>query len=189
MIASFILASASPRRLELLKQVGLVPSRVIPADIDETPLKDELPRDYASRMARQKARIVRDKHPDAIILSADTVVTMGRRILPKAENLAQAKTCLEKLSGRKHTVITSVVLAITDKPLREKRVETVVEFKRLHKDEIADYLTSNEWQGKAGGYAIQGLAARFITHINGSYSNVVGLPLAETVAMLEAAKS
>ena len=185
----FILASASPRRLELLAQVGLTPLKIVPADIDETPLKDELPREYVSRIARQKARIVAEQNPDSIILAADTVVTMGRRILPKAETIEQAKECLAKLSGRKHTVMTSVVLAIPNRPLREKRIETVVTFKRLHADEIASYLASNEWQGKAGGYAIQGLAARFTPSINGSYSNVVGLPLAETMQMLESASS
>jgi septum formation protein len=180
-----ILASASPRRLELLAQIGIVPTQIIPANIDETPLKDELPRAYVSRIARQKARMVAEKNPDATILAADTVVTMGRRILPKAETIAQAKECLQKLSGRRHTVMTSVVV-IQHEKLSERRIETVVQFKRLHMDEITAYLASNEWHGKAGGYAIQGLAARFIPSINGSYSNVVGLPLAETAALLSA---
>ncbi len=179
----FILASASPRRLDLLRQVGLEPVKIIPAEIDETPHKDELPRAYVERIAKQKARIVQEtvSHP---VLAADTVVTMGRRLLPKAETTEQARECLEKLSGRRHTVMTCVVLSTPDKPLRHRTVETVVQFKRLHETEIAWYLENGEWQGKAGGYAIQGLAARFIPSINGSYSNVVGLPLAETVNLM-----
>jgi septum formation protein len=180
----FILASASPRRLDLLKQIGFEPTQIVPAEIDETPHKDELPREYVVRIAKQKARIVQEKHPTHLILAADTVVTLGRRILPKAETIDEARSCLKKLSGRRHTVMTCVVVSKPDAPLRTKTVETVVQFKRLHETEIAWYLESGEWKGKAGGYAIQGLCARFIPSINGSYSNVVGLPLAETVVML-----
>lgn len=186
---SFILASASPRRLDLLRQIDLEPKQVSPADIDESELKNELPRDYVSRIARQKARIVAERHPDAVVLAADTVVSMGRRILPKAETAEQARACLIKLSGRRHSVMTAIAIAMPSKKLREKRVETIVEFKRLHADEIKWYIASGEWQGKAGGYAIQGLAARFIPSINGSYSNVVGLPLTETAQLLASIKS
>jgi septum formation protein len=181
----FILASASPRRLALLAQIGIVPARVEPADIDETPHKTELPEAYATRMAREKAKAVAARIPDMAVLAADTVVCCGRRILPKAEDEATAGKCLELLSGRKHRVITAVAL-IKDGKLREKSVMTMVRFRRLLKEEIDGYIASGEWQGKAGGYAIQGLAAAFIPSINGSYSNVVGLPLAEVRAMLVA---
>jgi septum formation protein len=179
-----ILASASPRRLALLAQIGIAPTAVLPADIDETPLKGELPDAYVQRIARQKAVTVATQKPEALVLAADTVVACGRRILPKAEDERTARKCLELLSGRRHRVITAVALAQGDK-MREKSVMTVVRFKRLSTQEIDAYIASNEWHGKAGGYAIQGLAAAFIPSINGSYSNVVGLPLAEVKVMLE----
>ena len=185
-LTSFILASASPRRLELLKQIGLVPLAVVPADTDETPLKNELPAVYAQRIAHAKAHVVAGKHQGAIILAADTVVACGRRILPKAENEKQARQCLELLSGRRHRVYTAVCIK-TPTAISQKLVLTQVQFKRLRDTDIAAYIASGEWQGKAGGYAIQGLAAGFIPRINGSYSNVVGLPLAETAQMLEQA--
>jgi len=181
---SFILASASPRRLQLLQQVGLTPERIIPADIDETPRKGELPEAYAGRMAEEKAAAVAALHPDSAVLAADTVVACGRRILPKAEDERTAKKCLELLSGRRHRVYTSVCL-LHQGGRRQKTVMTQVRFRRLGEKEIAHYLASGEWRGKAGGYAIQGLAEAFIPWIGGSYSNVVGLPLAETWAMLQ----
>ena len=176
-MARFILASASPRRLELLAQVGLVPDEVIPAEIDETPHKAELPRDYVARMALQKHQKV--AREGAIVLAADTVVACGRRILGKPEDAAQARQFLQLLSGRRHRVYTAVCVGE-----RVKTVMTQVKFKRLSTAEIEGYLASNEWQGKAGGYAIQGRAAAFVPFISGSYSNVVGLPLAETTSLL-----
>lgn len=182
-VALFILASASPRRLELLKQIGLVPHAVEPADIDETPRKDEQPLHYAQRMAEEKALAVSARKPNERILAADTVVACGRRILPKAEDEATARKCLALLSGRRHRVITAVALAHGGL-VKVKAIMTMVSFKRLTEPEIEAYIASGEWHGKAGGYAIQGLAAAFIPSINGSYSNVVGLPLAETAALL-----
>lgn len=186
MSVSFILASASPRRLALLAQIGLVPKSVEPADIDETSLKGELPRDYARRLARAKAEAVAARFKD-MVLAADTVVSCGRRILPKAEDDASARKCLELLSGRRHKVITAFALA-RGKDVRVADVMTVVQFKRLTAAEIDAYIAAGEWRGKAGGYAIQGSAAAFIPAINGSYSNVVGLPLAEVKRMLSSAK-
>jgi septum formation protein len=177
-----ILASASPRRLELLAQIGIVPASVKPADIDETPQKNELPQAYARRIALTKATALADV--GSIVLAADTVVYLGRRILPKAEDEKTACMCLAKLSGRRHRVITAVAIAHAGK-VKVKCVITRVAFKILSAREIEDYIASGEWHGKAGGYAIQGRAAAFIPWINGSYSNVVGLPLAETKAMLE----
>ncbi|GIX16968.1 MAG: Maf-like protein [Rhodothalassiaceae bacterium] len=179
-----VLASASPRRLQLLAQVRLAPSLVDAADIDETPLKKELPRHYAERLARAKLAVVAARHPGAHVLAADTVVAAGRRILPKAEDAETARACLELLSGRRHRVMTALALARPDGVVRTRLVETRVAFKRLGAEEIALYLASGEWRGKAGGYAIQGLAAAFVRQIIGSYSNVVGLPLYETVQML-----
>lgn len=181
---NFILASASPRRLELLAQIGLSPSRVIPADTDETPLKNELPTDYASRVAREKAMAVAALHPGERVLAADTVVACGRRILPKAETEVEARRCLHLLSGRRHRVYTAVCLLDEKGRMKERLVLTYVKFKRLTNEEISAYAECGEWQGKAGGYAIQGRAAAFIPAIYGSYSNVVGLPLAETSALL-----
>jgi len=184
---TLILASASPRRLDLLRQVGLVPSAVDPAALDEAPLKAELPHLYAHRIAAAKAAAVALRHPGAFVLAADTVVAVGRRILPKAETEAEARACLALLSGRRHRVLGAVALLAPDGRLRQRLVVTQVAVKRLSAAEIEAYLAGGEWQGKAGGYAIQGAAAAFIPWINGSYPNVVGLPLAETLALLAGA--
>lgn len=184
MVAPLILASASPRRLDLLKQAGITPDRVIPADIDETPLKGELPAPYAARIAREKALKVAASSTGAIILSADTVVALGRRILPKAETEERARACLALLSGRRHRVLTGVTAIAPDGRARGLVAESVVRFKRLTKTETEGYIASGEWRGKAGGYAIQGLAATLIPYISGSYSNIMGLPLYETVQLL-----
>ena len=186
-IPPLVLASASPRRLELLRQVGLEPAEIDPADIDESPGTGELPRTYAVRMARAKLAAVACRHPGAIVLAADSVVACGRRILPKAETEAEARACLALLSGRRHRVLGGLAVARPDGTVRTRLVETVVRFKRLEAAEIDDYLQSGEWRGKAGGYTIQGRAARFVAFISGSYSNVVGLPLFETVGLLKAA--
>ncbi len=181
--APFILASASPRRLQLLKQAGLVPYKVAAADIDESPLKNEIPIDYAARIASAKAEKIERENPGAIILAADTVVALGRRILPKAEDEKTAKTCLELLNGRRHRVHTAITLIANGKP-RHALVTTHVKVNRLTAKEIAAYVATNEWHGKAGGYGIQGIAETFIPWIGGSYSNVVGLPIAETCKLL-----
>jgi septum formation protein len=178
-----VLASASPRRLALLRQIGFTPDAIVPAEIDETPLKDELPRALAVRLARGKAQVAAGS--DAVALGADTVVGLGRRILPKAETEAQARACLDLLSGRAHRVYTALCVIAPDAPPRERVVETRVFFKRFEAREIEGYIASGEWEGKAGGYAIQGLAARYVTHLAGSYSAVVGLPLYETASLLE----
>lgn len=178
------LASASPRRHELLARLGITPSAVTPSDIDETPLTGELPRAYALRMGREKASAVA---ASGCVLAGDTVVSVGRRILPKTETEAEARACLELMSGRRHQVLSSVVLRACDGTLRERLSETVVRFKRLSHEEIAAYLASGEWRGKAGGYAIQGAAEGLIEWIRGSHSGVMGLPLYETRALLRAA--
>ena len=185
--APLVLASASPRRLDLLRQVGLEPAAVDPADIDETPAPAELPRHYALRMAQAKLAAVAVRHPGAIVLAAAGVAACGRRILPKAESEAQARACLTLLSGRRHRVLGGLAVAGVDGTVRTRLVETAVRFKRLDRAEIDDYLACGECQGKAGGYAIQGRAAAFVAFVSGSYSNVVGLPLFETVALLNAA--
>lgn len=182
--APLLLASASPRRLALLRQIGIEPDRVVPAEVDETPLKGELPPLYAARMAREKARAVAQAHPDSFVLAADTVGAMGRRILPKAEEEREARDCLERLSGRRHRVLGGIALYLPGGGCSERLVTTRVKFKRLSRCQIDDYIRSGEWQGKAGGYAIQGRAAALIPWINGSYSNVVGLALAETADLL-----
>lgn len=187
-IPPLVLASASPRRLDLLRQVGYEPATIDPADIDETPGTGELPRAYALRMARAKLAVVQPRHPGSLILAADSVVVCGRRILPKAEREAEARLCLSKLSGRRHRVLGGVAVADPDGRVRTRLVETILRFKRLAAGEIDEYLASGEWQGKAGGYAIQGRAAAFVAFLSGSYSNVVGLPLFETVALLEASR-
>ena len=179
-----VLASASPRRLDLLRQVGIEPDCIDPADLDETPGKGELPAAHVVRLAEAKARAVRARHPDAFVLGADTVVACGRRILPKAEDAASARACLELLSGRRHRVYGGVALIDPGGVMVIRRVVSQVSFKRLSQVELAGYLASGEWRGKAGGYAIQGRAAAFIPWIAGSYSNVVGLPLFETVQLL-----
>jgi septum formation protein len=180
-----ILASSSPRRLELLKQIGIVPDKVIPADIDETPLKTELPASYASRIAAEKAQKVKQGNENHIILSADTVVALGRRILPKAETEEQARECLALLSGRRHKVLTGVSVIPPDGHQKTILTSSVVRFKRLSGPEIDAYLATGEWKGKAGGYAIQGQAAILIPYISGSYSSIVGLPLYETAHLLK----
>jgi septum formation protein len=180
-----ILASASPRRRELLARLGIKPARVVHADIDETPQKGELPRVYAGRMAREKALATGGS--GVFALAGDTVVALGRRILPKAEDEATARRCLELLSGRRHRVLSAVALRAPDGAVRERLSETVVRFKNLSAEEIAAYLAGGEWHGKAGGYAIQGSAEGLIAWISGSHSGVVGLPLFETRALLKAA--
>lgn len=180
-----ILASASPRRLALLGSIGIVPDAVLPADIDETPRRDELPRPYAARVALEKAaHAAREAGPDDLVLAADTVVACGRRILPKADSATEVKACLGLLSGRRHLVHTAVVARLGQEKPRLRIVSTRVAFKRLTRDEIEAYAASGEGLGKAGGYAIQGRAAAFIPAINGSYGAVVGLPLAETLALI-----
>jgi septum formation protein len=180
-----VLASASPRRRELLARLGIEPARVVHADIDETPGKGELPRDYARRMAREKAQAAGDS--GLFVLAGDTVVTVGRRILPKADDEATARKCLDLLSGRRHRVLSAVALQSPDGSVRERLSETVVRFKSLSAEERAAYLAGDEWRGKAGGYAIQGSAEGLIAWISGSHSGVVGLPLFETRALLESA--
>jgi septum formation protein len=179
-----VLASASPRRIDLLAQIALSPDIIDPAEIDETPLAGELPARHALRLAEAKAHTVAGRHPDAFVLAADTVVACGRRILPKALDRESARRALLLLSGRRHRVHGGIALALPEGRVVSRRVETAVVFKRLDAAEIEGYLASGEWQGKAGGYAIQGLAARFVRGITGSYSNVVGLPLFETLNLL-----
>jgi septum formation protein len=179
---TLVLASASPRRLALLAQIGIVPDRVIPTDIDETPLRDELPRQYARRLAHAKADAVAVS--GAYVLAADTAVAAGRRILPKAETEADVRRCLTLLSGRRHRVLTTVVLRSPDGRNSERTVQSVVGFARLTAGQLDAYVASEEWLGKAGGYAIQGKAAAFVAFLSGSYSNVVGLPLFETAQLL-----
>ena len=186
MSIELILASASPRRLALLDQVGIKPARVVPADIDESVRPNELPRPHALRIATEKANAVnaRLKNEQAVVLAADTVVACGRRILPKAEDDATVTKCLTLLSGRRHTVITAIALIDAHGKLRTRTIETKVTFRRLEAEEIAAYAKSGEGRGKAGGYAIQGHAAIFVRFISGSYTNVVGLPLTETFQLL-----
>ena len=181
-----VLGSASPRRAERLSRLGVTPDAVIPADIDETPLTGEPPRAYAQRLAEAKGAAIaaRPEAAEALVLTADTVVCVGRRILEKAVEEAEAEAFLRLLSGRRHRVITAVS-GRRGQDVRLRRVETQVKMKRLDEREIAAYVASGEWRGKAGGYAIQGLGAALIPSINGSYTNVVGLPLTETAAMLE----
>lgn len=179
-----VLASASPRRLELLRQIGVVPDAVVAPDIDEAPLPGERPRNLAARLAEAKARSVRARCEDALVLGADTVVAAGLRVLPKAHDEATARRCLELLSGRRHRVYGGVAAIGPDGRWAKRLVVTHVGFKRLAAKEIESYLARGEWRDKAGGYAIQGLAAAFVSNLNGSYSNVVGLPLFETWALL-----
>ena len=180
----FVLASASPRRRNLLAQIALEPDTVDPAALDEAALAEETPVQHVLRLAEAKARTVAARHPASFVLAADTVVACGRRILPKALDAASAQRCLELLSGRRHRVHGAIALMRPDGKLACRHAQTIVTFKRLEPSEIADYLASGEWRGKAGGYAIQGLAARFVRALSGSYSNVVGLPLYETVMLL-----
>ena len=180
-----ILASASPRRRELLSRLGIAPDRIHAADIDETPAKAETPRAYAARMAREKAMAVDGDGQH--VLSGDTVVACGRLILPKAEDEATARQCLARLSGRRHTVFSAIALKSPDGTFRERLSATQVRFKVLHPQEIESYIKGGEWHGKAGGYAIQGSAEGLIAWISGSHSGVVGLPLFETRSLLIAA--
>ena len=189
-----VLASASPRRLALLQQIGSEPDELLPADLDEAPLRGELPRSLAARLANEKARVAAKlaaridssapNHPGVFTLAADTVVSVGRRILPKCELAEEAAACLNLLSGRSHRVYTGVTLVTPKGAERRRLVETRVRFKRLSDAEMSAYLASGEWRGKAGGYAIQGLAGAFVVNLIGSYSGVVGLPLHETMQML-----
>ncbi|MGA8198274.1 MAG: Maf family nucleotide pyrophosphatase [Acetobacteraceae bacterium] len=179
---TLVLASASPRRLALLAQIGITPDRVVAADIDETPCRDESPRAHAARLARAKAAAMVE--PSSFVLAADTVVAVGTRILPKTETVEQARRCLALLSGRRHRVVTAVVLLSPDGRRGERLVQSVVGFARLTEQQVAAYLASGEWQGKAGGYAVQGRAAAFVRFLSGSYSGVVGLPLFETAQLL-----
>ncbi len=179
---ALILGSASPRRVELLAQIGIIPDRILPAEIDESPLRNESPRDYVQRMAREKAAALTGTAEGAI-LCADTVVVAGRRILGKPADAAEARRYLQLLSGRRHRVLTSVALAHGGR-LRERLVETIIRFRPLTAAQIESYLATGEWQGKAGGYAIQGHASAFAIWMQGSYSGVVGLPLAETASLL-----
>jgi septum formation protein len=187
----FVLASGSPRRLALLNQAGIEPDALKPADIDETPKRGELPRAYATRLARAKADAaleavkLDDTLEGAFILAADTVVAVGRRILPKAELLDEAAQCLRLLSGRNHRVYTALCLVTPREAFRQRLVETRLRFRRLSRDDIDAYLASGEWHGKAGGYAIQGIAGAFAVKFVGSYTNVVGLPLYETMTLLD----
>lgn len=182
-----ILASASPRRLQLLEQVGLKPDLTAPTHIDETPHPGELPRALAARLADEKAAAAAKAHSDNFVLAADTVVACGRRSLPKPETETEGRDCLALLSGRAHRVYTGVTLIAPDGRPRRRTVESRVTFKVLSDGERRTYLDSGEWEGKAGGYAIQGLAAAFISHVQGSYTNVVGLPVFEVVSMLAGA--
>ena len=182
-----ILASASPRRLDLLARIGVVPDEVVPADIDESVPRGELPKDHAIRLAREKAEAVAAGIRDALVLAADTVVAVGRRILPKVEDEATLRACMKLLSGRRHRVITGVALTAAHQPMRTRLVETMIAMKVLSEEEIDFYAAHGEWRGKAGGYALQGYGEVYVRHIAGSYSNVVGLPLAETRTLLKAA--
>ena len=187
---TLVLASASPRRLRLLAQVGVEPDALRPAEIDESARRGEMPRAYAARLARAKAEAARDQIANdkdiagAYVLAADTVVAVGRRILMKPSNIEEAASCLELLSGRAHRVLTSICLVTPDDRVRHKIVDTRVRFKHLSREEIEAYIASREWRGKAGGYAVQGLAGCFVQKIVGSYTSVVGLPLTEVVALL-----
>ena len=181
-----VLASASPRRLDLLARIGIVPDAVSPTDIDETPRKAEVPHRLAARLAAAKAAAA-EAPTGALVLAADTVVGVGRRILPKATTGDEARRCLEMLSGRRHQVATGVALRLPDGRLRHRLVLTAVAFQRLTPAQVEAYLAAGEWRGKAGGYAIQGSAEAFVRFLSGSYSNVVGLPLFETAQMLRGA--
>ena len=181
-----ILASASPRRVELLARLGLVADAVDPADVDESWTPAERPGPHAARLAALKAATVAARHPDGVVLAADTVVAVGRRVLPKAETETEARACLTLLSGRRHRVFTGVAV-IAGGTLRARLSESVVTFKRLEPPEIDAYLKAGEWHGKAGGYAVQGYAEAFVRAFSGSWSGVVGLPLFETRALLRAA--
>ena len=182
-----VLASASPRRLDLLERIGVTPSAIEPADIDESVPAGELPRVHALRLAEEKAAAVATRFPDDLVLAADTVVAVGRRILPKVDDEATLRQCMALLSGRRHRVFTGVALALPGGAVRSRVVETMIAMKRLSAEEIDFYAAHGEWRGKAGGYALQGYGEVYVRHIGGSYSNVVGLPLAETRHLLKSA--
>jgi septum formation protein len=187
-----VLASGSARRLALLNQLGVEPDRILPATVDETPRKNELPRNLARRLSRAKAEAAQatmkaeaeQTESQFLVLAADTVVSVGRRILPKAELIEEAASCLTLLSGRSHRVYTGLALVTPKGQIRRRLVETRVRFKRLSREDVESYLASGEWRGKAGGYAVQGFAGSFVVKLSGSYSNVVGLPLYEAMGML-----
>ncbi|MCA0279548.1 MAG: Maf-like protein [Proteobacteria bacterium] len=188
-LQKLVLASGSPRRVELLQQAGIEPDRLFPADVDERPMRAEHPRSLAKRLSVTKAEkahsvLVKDDEATGFILAADTVVAVGRRILPKAETSDEALHCLQLLSGRSHRVYTGLALMTPAGKLRQRLVETRVRFKRLSRQDMDNYLASGEWRGKAGGYGIQGLAGTFVVKLVGSYTNVVGLPLYETTSLL-----
>ena len=180
----FILGSGSKRRLELLSQIGVKPDLVLSPNINEKVLSKELPHIYVERMSLEKNKVFQQQYSQSIILTADTVVAIGRRILPKTMDANTAEECLKLISGRRHKVFTSFTLNTPHNPLKTKTIQSIIKFKRLHPGEISYYLASKEWEGKAGGYAIQGIASSFINFISGSYSNVVGLPLAELYGAL-----
>jgi len=182
-----VLASASPRRTELLARINVIPDAIDPAHIDETPAKSERPADHARRLADEKAMIVASRHPGAIVLAADTVVAAGRRILPKAETEAQARECLALLSGRRHKVLSAVTLIDPAGHVRRRLSTSTVAFCLLDAAEVERYVACREWHGKAGGYAIQGHAEAWVRRLDGSHSGVIGLPLFETRALLRAA--
>ena len=184
-MAPLVLASASPRRLDLLAQIGVVPDLIDPADIDETPLRDEAARRLALRLAVGKAEAAAARHTQSYVLGADTVVVVGRRLLPKAETEAEARKCLDLLSGRAHRVLTGVAVVAPGGKTASRLSETRLHFKRMTKAEIDAYIASGEWRGKAGGYGVQGRAAAFVLDLAGSYTGVVGLPLYETLSLLE----
>ena len=184
-VAPFILASASPRRKALLGLIGVTPDKIISSDIDESPRANELPRDLALRLAQEKALSVAARHVDAFVLGSDTVVGCGRRIFPKAEDEQTERDCLKILSGRTHRVFSGVALVYPDATVSARIVETRVKVRRLEDKAIDEYIASGEWDGKAGGYAIQGLAAAWIRLLGGSYSNIVGLPLFEVSGWLQ----
>jgi septum formation protein len=185
-----VLASGSPRRLSLLNQAGIEPDSLQPAEIDEIPVKGELPRALANRLAREKAQValasvrIDEELRGSYIIAADTVVAVGRRVMPRADMLEDAAACLRLLSGRNHRVYTGICLVTPKESFRQRLVETRVRFKRLSNEDLEGYLASGEWRGKAGGYAIQGLAGTFVVKMVGSYTNVVGLPLYETMSLL-----
>ncbi len=183
----FILASASPRRKELLSQIGIVPDDILPADINEDEYEGELPRDYVRRitLGKLEATAAKPKTDNAFILSADTTVACGRKILPKSEDRETAKMCLEAISGRRHVILGGIAIQAPNGDIRYRCVETTVKFKRLSPAEVTMYLDSTEWDGKAGGYGIQGRAAQFVSFLKGSYSNVVGLSLYDVAQMLK----
>ena len=186
-MTELILASASPRRRELLARLGIEPARILAADIDESPFPGELPRAHAIRLAAEKAQAAAALAPGTFILAGDTVVGVGRRILPKAEDETTARACLDLISGRRHRVFSAVALAAPDGTIRAALSETALRFKRLSTSEIDAYIAGGEWRGKAGGYAIQGMAEGFCLWLQGSHSGVVGLPLYETRKLLIAA--